>query len=173
MARRLRAAAVAAPLAAALALAGCGYDPADPAQQTSAEQATAAAADEASAQQAGHLVADARVLLELSQHVLEDPQVPGPVKSLAGQVKGAAEAQIRKLGDHVPEGSSAIPEQERSGVLGASGEQAAGAYDAVLRAHLHRLQQSWSSLKGSADEAIAGVARDMEARMAEIASQLP
>lgn len=173
MSSRIRIAAVAAPLAAALVLSGCGYDPADRAGETSAAQATESASADASLQQAGHLVADARVLLRTSDDVLQDPDVPGEWKSIAGQVKGAAADQIGSLGDQVPQGSAMIPGDQSDAVLQAAGRDAGVAYEAMLRANLPRLQQAWAALKDSPDDAVAGVARDMEARMAEIASQLP
>lgn len=174
--RTTRATLIAVPFAAALTLVGCGtYD--GPADATNTQTAgpteiTTATADPGQDQRISDLIDDARALLATSDHVLQAPQAPGPIKALAGQVRGTVADQIGELGGHAGPGAGRFTDAEQSRIMETSGQESADLYNQALHTHLPRLQTEWAALKDSPDPHVADLGRRMEARIAEIVSQL-
>lgn len=66
-----------------------------------------------------------------------------------------------------------LTEDELQKVLGASGEQAAGAFGDMLRVHVPRLREAWAGLAEAGDPDVAAVARESSDRLKELAAKLP
>lgn len=158
-------------LAVALALTGCGYDPSTAGNQEP-PQGTAPSVDDAdvSRQYAAHLVADAEKLLPLTEHIQEDGAVSGPVKSVAGELRGILDTQIDLLDSDG--GSSMFADEELQSVLGASGKEAEQAFVDLLRPHVSRLKTGWEGLVDAGDPVVAEVARDSVERLEDVAGKL-
>ena len=58
-------------------------------------------------------------------------------------------------------------------MLGASGEQAAGAFGDMLRVHVPRLREACAGLAEAGDPDVAAVARESSDRLKELAAKLP
>lgn len=158
-------------LAVALALTGCGYDPSTAGDQEP-PQGSAPSVDDAdvSRQYAAHLVADAEKLLPLTEHIQVDGAVSGPVKSVAGELRGILEMQTDRLDSDG--GASMITDEELQLVLGESGERAEQAFVDLARPHVARMTAGWKDLVDSGDPDVAEVARDSVERLEEVAGKL-
>ena len=99
------------------------------------------------------------------------PAVSGELKAVAGEFRGILETQTDRLDSEG--GASMLTEDELQKVLGASGEQAAGAFGDMLRVHVPRLREAWAGLAEAGDPDVAAVARESSDRLKELAAKLP
>lgn len=158
-------------LAVALALTGCGYDPSTAGNQEP-PQGSAPSVDDAdvSRQYATHLVADAEKLLPLTQHIQVDGAVSGPVKSVAGELRGILEMQTDRLDSDG--GASMITDEELQSVLGESGKEAEQAFVDLARPHVARMTAGWKDLVDSGDPDVADVAGESVERLETLSEKL-
>lgn len=169
---RLRHGFATAGLAAALALTGCGYDPSTAGNQEPPQGSAPSVGDaDVAKQRAAHLVADAEQLLRAAEHIQADGAVSGELKAVAGEFRGILETQTDRLDSEG--GASMLTEDELQKVLGASGDQAAGAFGDMLRVHVPRLREAWAGLAEAGDPDVAAVARESSDRLKELAAKLP